>query len=115
MEATAQSAKIAGKILEPSRYAMATRIAKSNLNSIERDKAIEKTESEEIEQVFVDLQAVQPVYEDELEGLDPVDCHLFTVEKLLANGDFNKMRSRFDSFHYNCISGSSVQPMYQGC
>jgi hypothetical protein len=66
-------------ILKPSRYAMATRIAKSMLNSEERNKAIEKAETDEIEQVFVDLQAVHPVYEDELEGFDPLNCHLFTV------------------------------------
>jgi hypothetical protein len=69
---------------------MATRIAKSKLNSEERNRAIEKAETEEIEQVFIDLQAVQPVYEDELEGFDPLNCHLFPVEKLLANGDFDK-------------------------
>jgi hypothetical protein len=90
-----RSARIAGGILKPSRYAMATRIAKSMLNSEERNKVIEKAETDEIEQVFVDLQAVHPVYEDELEGFDPLNCHLFTVEKLLANGDFDKMKSRF--------------------
>jgi len=90
-----RSARIAGGVLKPSRYTMATQIAKSKLNSEERNRAIEKAEMEEIEQVFIDLQAVQPVYEDELEGFDPLNCHLFTVEKLLANGDFNKMKSRF--------------------
>jgi hypothetical protein len=74
---------------------MATRIAKSKLNSEERNRAIEKAETEEIEQVFINLQAVQPVYEDELEGFDPLYCHLFIVEKLLTNGDFDKMKSRF--------------------
>ncbi len=63
--------------------------------SKERKKSIEKAEPEEIEQVFVDLQPMQPVYEDELEGFDPLNCHLFTVEKLLANGDCDKMKSRF--------------------
>ncbi len=74
---------------------MATRTAKSKLNSEERNVAIEKAEAEEIEQVFDNLQAMQPVYEDELEGFDPLNCHLFTVEKLLANGDFDKMKLRF--------------------
>jgi len=73
---------------------MATWIAKSKLNSEERNRVIKKVETEEIEQVFINLQAVQPVYEDELEGFDPVNCHLFTVEKLLANGDFDKMKLR---------------------
>ncbi len=84
-----RSARIAGGILRPGRYAMATRIVKSKLNSEERKVVIEKAEAEEIEQVL------QPVYEDELEGFDPLNCHLFTVEKLLANGDFDKMKSRF--------------------
>jgi hypothetical protein len=43
-----QSARIAGGILKPDRYAMATRIAKSKLNSEERNMAIEKAEAEEI-------------------------------------------------------------------
>jgi hypothetical protein len=90
-----KSARTAGGIIKPSRYGMATRIAKSELNSEKRNKAIEKAETEEIEQVFVDLQAMQPVYENELEGFEPLNCHLFNVEKLLANGDVDKMKSRF--------------------
>jgi hypothetical protein len=64
-------ARIAGGILKPSRYAMATRILKSNLNSKERNEAIEKADDGEIEQVFIDLQ----VFDDELEGFDPLNCH----------------------------------------
>jgi len=90
-----RSARIAGGVLKPSSYTMATWIAKSKLNSEERNRVIKKVETGEIEQVFIDLQAVQPVYEDELEGFDPLNCHLFTLEKLLANGDFDKMKSRF--------------------
>jgi hypothetical protein len=88
------SARTAGGIIKTIRYAMATRIAKSKLNSEERNKVIEKAETEEIEQVFVNLQAMQPVYEDELEGFEPLNCHLFNVEKLLANGDVDKTKSR---------------------
>jgi hypothetical protein len=89
---------------------MATRIAKSMLNSEERNKAIEKMETDEIEQVFVDLQAVQPVYEDELEGFDPLNCHLFTVEKLLANGDFDR-KSRFVANGNEHILTAPHQPL----
>ncbi len=87
-----------------------TRIAKSKINSEERNKAIEKAEAEETEQVFVDLQAVQPVYENELEGFEPLNCHLFTVEKLLANGDFDKMKSRFIA-----NGNEQDQDVYPGC
>jgi hypothetical protein len=38
---------------------------------------------------------MQPVNEDKLEGFDPLNCNLFTVEKLLADGVFYKMKSRF--------------------
>jgi hypothetical protein len=65
------------------------------LNSKERNEVIEKAETGEIEQVFIDLRAVHPVFDDELEGFNPLNCHLFTVEKLLANGDLKKMKSRF--------------------
>jgi hypothetical protein len=50
-----RSARIAGGVHKPSRYAMATRIAKSKLNSEERNRAIKKAETEEIKQVFIDL------------------------------------------------------------
>lgn len=49
------SARIAGDILKPSRYAMVIRIAKSKLNSKEWNKVIEKAEAKKIEHFFVDL------------------------------------------------------------
>ncbi len=74
---------------------MATRITKSKQNSKERNKVIEKAETEEIKQFFANLQAMQPVYEDELEGFQPLTCRIFIVEKLLANGDVDKTKSMF--------------------
>ncbi len=57
---------------------------------------------------------MQPVNEDKLEGFDPLNCHLFTVEKLLADSIFYKMKSRFiangieSAFHYDCFCGGSM-------
>ncbi len=89
-----RSARIASGILKPSRYTMATKIIKQQSNSEERNTAIEKAESEEIELLFVGLRALQPVLPQELGDTKPFRCHMFTVEKFLADGSFDKVKTR---------------------
>jgi hypothetical protein len=89
-----RSARVASGILKPSRYTMATKIIKQQSNSEERNAAIEKAESEEIELLFMGLRALQPVLPQELGDTKPLRCHMFTVEKFLADGSFDKVKTR---------------------
>jgi hypothetical protein len=57
-------------------------------------KAIEKADKDEIELLFVDLNGLLPVYEEELDGEKAYNSHLFGVEKFLANGKHDKFKSR---------------------
>ena len=56
----------------------------------EHIKKIEEAEKAEIEFLFVDLQGLLPVYEQK----DAQNCHMFTVEKTLANGEHDKFKAR---------------------
>jgi hypothetical protein len=87
------SARIAQGILKPSKYAMVS-VGTSVLTQEQRNAAINRAEEAEIRQVFVDLKALAPVKKEEVEG-DPLNCHIFTVEKFLANGEHDKVKSRF--------------------
>ncbi len=60
----------------------------SVLTQEQRNAAINRADEAEIRQVFVDLKALAPVKKEEVEG-DPLNCHIFTVEKFLANGEQN--------------------------
>jgi hypothetical protein len=48
----------------------------------------------EIELLFVDLQALQPVYPEEMGENEALRSHMFSVEKFDAEGEFEKVRSR---------------------
>jgi hypothetical protein len=49
----------------------------------------------EIKQVFEELKALEPVDRKEIpEGIKPLDCHLFTMEKFDASGQHEKYKSR---------------------
>jgi hypothetical protein len=87
------SARITQGVLKPSKYAMAS-IGTLVLTKDQRDAAISRAEEDEIHQVFVDLKALAPVKKEEMEG-KPLNCHIFTVEKFLANGDHDKVKSHF--------------------
>jgi hypothetical protein len=43
---------------------------------------------------FVMLGALLPVLKSELEGAVALSCHMFTIEKFLANGEHDKFKSR---------------------
>ncbi len=51
-------------------------------------------EEDEIHQVFIDFKALPPVKKQDVEG-EPLNRHIFTVEKFLANGNHNKVKSHF--------------------
>jgi hypothetical protein len=78
----------------PSRYALATKILKASISSEERKKAVDAAEIMEILLLFCDLQALHPVYKESIKGTKPLNCHMFTVEKFKASGEFDKMKSR---------------------
>ncbi len=86
------SAQIAQGILKPSKYAIS--FGTSVLTKEQQDAAISKVEEDEIRQVFFDLKALVPMKKEDIDG-QPLNCHIFTVEKFLANGDHDKVKSRF--------------------
>eukprot|EP00590_Aulacoseira_subarctica_P002999 CAMPEP_0172416062 /NCGR_PEP_ID=MMETSP1064-20121228/2499_1 /TAXON_ID=202472 /ORGANISM="Aulacoseira subarctica , Strain CCAP 1002/5" /LENGTH=671 /DNA_ID=CAMNT_0013153423 /DNA_START=324 /DNA_END=2338 /DNA_ORIENTATION=+ len=78
----------------PKRYAMAVKINKSKETDPERRKAMDKADKEEIELLFVDLQGLLPVKEEEIAGQQVYNSHMFGVEKFLADGSHDKFKSR---------------------
>jgi hypothetical protein len=89
-----RSERVAKGINPPSRYAMAVKVLKSEVFTEDRLKAIEDAEAQEILLLFSDLQALLPVYKKHIKGMEALNCHMFTVEKFKANGEFDKMKSR---------------------
>ena len=55
----------------------------------ERIKKIEEAENAEIELLFVDLQGLLPVHEQK----EAYNCHMFSVEKTLGNGEHDKFKA----------------------
>jgi len=51
-------------------------------------------DKDEIELLFVDLNSLLPVYEEELDGQQAYNSHMFGVEKFLADGTHDKFKSR---------------------
>jgi hypothetical protein len=78
----------------PKRYAMAVKINKNKETDSERRKAMDKADKEEIELLFVDLQGLLPVKEEEIAGQQVYNSHMFGVEKFLADGSHDKFKSR---------------------
>jgi hypothetical protein len=105
-----RSARIASGILKPSRYTMATKIIKQQSNSEKRNAAIEKAESKEIELLFVGLRALQPVLPQELGDTKPLRSHMFTVEKFLADGSFDKVKTIGIRTGLNCDQSIRSSP-----
>jgi len=76
------------------RYAMAVKINKTKETDPSRKKAIEAADKAEIELLFVDLQGLKPVKEQEVTGQKVYNSHMFSVEKFLADGTHDKFKSR---------------------
>jgi hypothetical protein len=70
-----------------------TKVEKHKEKSEERKKVIDTAKQYEIKQLFVDLQGMEPVFKHEMSGVKPYNCHLFSVEKFLADGKHDKFKS----------------------
>ena len=89
-----RSTRIASGVRKPDRYAMVTKLKKEMEKDEDRRKAIEKAEVDEIEMLLVGLQALEPVYKEDIWNTDVHNSHLFTVEKFTADGTHDKYKSR---------------------
>ena len=77
-------------IKPPERYTLASKKVYKSRETPERIKKIEEAEKADIELLFVDLQSLLPVYEQK----EADNCHVFSVEKTLANGEHDKFKAR---------------------
>jgi hypothetical protein len=87
------SARIVAGIQLPARHTMVTRLHQGSHNNVRRNKGIKKAEIEEVLMCFVMLGALLPVLKSELEGAVALSCHMFTIEKFLANGEHDKLKT----------------------
>jgi hypothetical protein len=78
----------------PERFVHASFVGRSRWNE---DKAREAIKVE-VKQLFKELNALEPVHATSiLAGACVLTCHMFLVEKFLANGEFDKMKARLVS------------------
>jgi hypothetical protein len=94
-----RSERIRQGVDKPSRYAAATaKLREGRHNEEKKNAAIKAAKIAEIKQVFADLKALELVDRKEIpEGIKPLGCHLFTVEKFDATGQHEKYKSRLVS------------------
>jgi hypothetical protein len=89
-----RSARIASGTKPPVRYVQATFVGKERW----REPAAENAISAEVKQLFKELNALRPVERNAIAtGACILTCHLFLVEKFLADGRFDKMKARLVS------------------
>jgi hypothetical protein len=89
-----RSERIAAGTKPPVRYVQATFVGKDHW----QEPAAETAINSEIMQLFKDLRALQPVHHHTIAaGAFILTCHLFLVEKFLANRAFDKMKARLVS------------------
>ena len=83
-----RSERIRQGVDKPSRYAAATvKLREGGHNEEKKNAEIKAAKITEIKQVFKELQPLEPVDRKEIpEGIKPLGCHLFTVEKFDASG-----------------------------
>jgi hypothetical protein len=89
-----RSARIAAGVQPPAHYTKVTRLHQCSHNDVRRDEGIKKAEIEEVLMCFVTLGALLPVLKSELEGAVALSCHMFTIEKFLANEEHDKFKTR---------------------
>jgi len=94
-----QSECIRQGVDKPSRYVAATvKLREGGHNEEKKNAEIKAAKIAEIKQVFEELWALEPVERKEIpEGIKPLGCHLFTVEKFDASGQHEKHKSRLVS------------------
>jgi hypothetical protein len=89
-----RSARIAAGTKPPVHYVQATYVGEDRW----QEPAAEAAINSEITQLFKDLRALQPVHRPtSAVGACTLTCHLFLVEKFLANGTLDKMKARLVS------------------
>jgi hypothetical protein len=71
-----------------------TKVQRTEGQDDKRNTAIKQAEVAEVELLFVDLQALQPIQPEEMGDAKPLKSHMFSVEKLTAEGDVDKVKSR---------------------
>jgi hypothetical protein len=71
-----------------------TKVRRTEGEDSQRNMAIKQAEVTEVNLLFVDLQALQPVQPEEMGNVEPLNCHLFSVEKVTMEGEFDKMKTR---------------------
>jgi hypothetical protein len=84
----------AAGVRPPPRYTLVTQLNPGSHNDAIRNEGIRKAEIEEVLMCFVTLGALLPVLKSELEGAVAFSCHMFTIEKFLANGEHDKFKAR---------------------
>jgi len=86
--APCRSERIRQGVDKPSRYAAATvKLREGGHNEEKKPEEIKAAKMAEIKQVFKELQALEPEDKEKIpEGIKPLGCHLFTVEKFDASG-----------------------------
>ena len=80
-------------ILRLSKYSMATKLDKRTEQDPKKLVAIRIPDREEIIQIFSEFKAVEAVYEKDVQG-KAHGCHISTVDKFLADGEFDKCKPR---------------------
>jgi hypothetical protein len=89
-----RSARIKAGVKKPARYAMHTKLKRGTHNDEATNEQIEVAEKAEIQIVFKDLKAVEPVKREDIpQGIPTFNTHLFTVEKFKADGTRDKLKS----------------------
>ena len=82
-------------IRKPSKYLFATKMDKRTEKDPKRLASIKRAEVSEIKLLYhEELDALEPVTEEELGDNKAHGSHLFTVEKFLANGEHDKCNTR---------------------
>jgi hypothetical protein len=91
---TRRSARIAAGVNPPERFIHTSFVDKTRWKEETAKEAIRA----EVKQLFKDLSALRPVHaESIIAGACVLTCHMFLVEKFLANGKFDKMKARLVS------------------
>lgn len=83
---------ISGGIKKPSWFAAALKVTIKTQDDATKKSSIMKAEIDKITLFWKELKAFEPVLKAEVEGMT-CSCHLFTVEKTLADGTHNKYKS----------------------
>jgi hypothetical protein len=90
-----RSVCIRAGVKKPARYAMHTKLKRGTHNDEATNEQIKAAEKAEIQLVFKDLKAVEPVKREDIpQGIPTFNTHLVTVEKFKADGMRDKFKSR---------------------